>query len=97
MPEKKPLRIVADTNVLVSALLGKVLRVFLQRLQENKFELVFSEKTFKELAIVLNRPKFEKYISPVDIIVTGDSDLLVLDPFRYIPIITPEEFLLKII
>lgn len=58
---KSPL-IVADTNVLVSALLGKSLRIFLDKLIKDKFELVFSEATFEELFAVLNRSKFERYL-----------------------------------
>ncbi len=135
MPEKKSPLVVADTNVLVSALIGKVLRVFLDKLKQNKFELVFSEETYEELILVLKRPKFKKYINktdieefkelltfhsqlvapkekiedcpdlkdniflecaivkPVDYIVSGDPDLLNLNPFRGIPIIKPAEFL----
>jgi len=63
---KSPL-IVADTNVLVSALLGKSLRIFLDKLIKDKFELVFSEATFEELFAVLNRSKFERYLSKSDI------------------------------
>jgi putative PIN family toxin of toxin-antitoxin system len=134
VPEKKCPFVVADTNVLVSALIGKRLRTFFETLAENKFRLCFSEQTFEELFIVLSRPKFSPYLSqsdiqefkelmyyhsklvfpketihkcrdpkdniflecavekPVDYVVTGDSDLLVLHPFRGIPIITPEEF-----
>lgn len=134
MPGKKCPLVVADTNVLVSALIGKGLRAFLERLTENKFKLCFSEQTFEELFTVLNRPKFNPYLSQndirefrelisyhaelvspketihqcrdpkdniflecaiektVDYIVTGDSDLLILHPFRGIPIIKPEEF-----
>jgi putative PIN family toxin of toxin-antitoxin system len=119
----------------VSALIGKRLRTFIDKLKANKFELLFSDVTFDELSIVLKRPKFKKYLSstdikeflelltlhshfvtpeenieacrdqkdniflecaitkPVDYIVSGDPDLLVLNPFRNISIISPNEFL----
>ena len=138
MPEKRFLLIVADTNVLVSALIGKRLRFFFEMLKDCKFELIFSEETLAELVSILKRPKFNKYLSldeidmlrellsfhsqlvtpteriedcrdpkdniflecavikPVDFIVTGDPDLLILNPFRNIPIITPYEFSKKL-
>jgi putative PIN family toxin of toxin-antitoxin system len=65
--EKRLPRIVADTNVLVSALLGKKLRIFLEKLSEDKFELFFSEATFEELFAVLTREKFADYLSKNDI------------------------------
>ena len=67
MPEKKCPLVVADTNVPVSALIGKRLRTFFERLAENKFRLCFSEQTFEELFIVLNRPKFRPYLLQSDI------------------------------
>lgn len=45
MPEKRLPIIVADTNVLISSLIGKRLRPFLTALKEGKFELLFSEDT----------------------------------------------------
>jgi putative PIN family toxin of toxin-antitoxin system len=127
---------ILDTNVLVSALLsrnGKA-RQTLDKAQ-NIGELLMSESTLSELVNVLNRPKFNRYISltkrrlfitaientskivvvreKIEIcrdekdnqylelaingqatcIVSGDSDLLVLNPFREIPILTIQEFL----
>jgi uncharacterized protein len=42
-------------------------------------------------------PKDNKFLElavngPADIIISGDDDLLVLDPFRNIPILTPTAF-----
>ncbi len=134
MPEKNLPRVVVDTSVLVSALIGKSLRQFILLLQEQKFRLVFSESTLEELVFVLQRPKFRKYFSQEDIseflyllsfysetivpnekitdcrdpkdniflevavstgadfIVSSDTDLLELNPFRTIKIISPKEF-----
>lgn len=129
-------RYVFDTNVLVSALLftqstaGQALLRALDR-----GNILVSLASLQELRVVLNRPKFDRYVTRedrdlflaalvresvlVDItetvrvcrdprddyvvelavsgratcIVTGDADLLVLHPFRGIPILTPENFL----
>lgn len=130
----KNLRGVFDNNVLVSAaLLGGFPRQAFDKLLENGTVLV-SVSVLLELADVLNRPKFEKYVTHdermrfmvsflkvaelieinetitvcrdpkddkllelavsgnADFLVTGDKDLLVLNPFRGVEIITPREF-----
>lgn len=129
------LRGVFDNNVLISAaLLAGVPRKALDKLLDNGVVLV-SVPVLLELAEVLNRSKFDKYVSHsermhfmvsflkvaemieinetitvcrdpkddkllelavggnADFLVTGDKDLLVLNPFRGVEIITPREFL----
>lgn len=129
------LRGVFDNNVLVSAaLLGGVPRRAFDKLLDNGTILV-SVPVLLELADILNRPKFDKYVThdermrfmviflkvaemveiseeitvcrdprddkllelavsgTADFLVTGDKDLLVLNPFRGVKIITPREFL----
>lgn len=129
-------RVVVDNNALISRLLlpasapGRAVRKAVDTAQ-----LLVSEPALNELADVLSRPKFDRYISvedrqqflrllirvtevvPIvyavqacrdpkddmflevavngraDLIVTGDRDLLVLSPFRSIPIITPARYL----
>jgi putative PIN family toxin of toxin-antitoxin system len=128
---------VFDNNVLVSAaLLGGVPRQAFDKLLDNGTVLI-SIPVLLELAEVLSRPKFDKYVThdermrflvgflkiaemveinqtiaicrdPKDdkllelaisgnagFLVTGDKDLLVLNPFQYVEIITPREFLDK--
>jgi putative PIN family toxin of toxin-antitoxin system len=128
-------RIVVDTDALVSRLLlpesvpGQAVR----KAVDNGILLV-SEATMNELADVLARPKFDRYISladrqqflrllgrlaelvpivyPVrecrdprddkflevalngkaDLIVTGDADLLALDPWQEIAIVSPAAY-----
>jgi putative PIN family toxin of toxin-antitoxin system len=139
MPEKKiddwMLRVVLDTNVLVSAIIsdGKP-RELLRRGVVKQFSIVTLELILKELAMVLNRPKFKAiedevqriivalmrtaevvsvksklvavkeeskddmvietaYDGRADVIVSGDSHLLVLESFREIRIITVEQML----
>ncbi len=129
-------RFVFDNNTLVSALLfaqslpGKAFYTALEQGQ-----VLVSPTTFAELQDVLEREKFDVYVTPeereqflamflreatlVEIteeiracrdpkddqflelavsgnacsVVTGDQDLLVLHPFRGIPILTPAQFL----
>lgn len=133
------LRGVFDNNVLVSAaLLGGVPRRAFDKLLDIGTVLI-SVSVLLELADVLNRPKFDKYVThdermrfmvgflkvaemvevretivacrdPKDdkllelaisgnagFLITGDKDLLVLNPFRGLEIITPREFLDKVL
>jgi putative PIN family toxin of toxin-antitoxin system len=127
---------VVDTNALVSRLLlpscvpGRAVRKAV-----DQDMVVVSEATMQELADVLARPKFDRYISLEDrqqfirllgrvveivtiayavrdcrdpeddkflevalsgrasLIVTGDADLLALNPWRGIAILSPAEYL----
>jgi putative PIN family toxin of toxin-antitoxin system len=129
-------RFVVDTNVLISALLFKNSVPFRAiELAEKQGIILYSEATLNELEQVLNRKKFNKYLSLEDrqvfllkfisaselvsiketiavcrdekdnkflelavsgnanIIVTGDLDLLVLNPFQAVEIVTPDIFI----
>lgn len=129
-------RFVVDTNVLISALLFKNSVPFRAiELAEKQGMILYSEATLNELEQVLNRKKFNKYLSLEDrqvfllkfisaselvsitekiavcrdekdnkflelavsgnanVIVTGDLDLLVLNPFQSVEIITPDMFI----
>lgn len=130
------LRLVFDTNTLVSSILIKDSTpdiAFEQARTSGIF--LFSDSTFQELQSILERPKFDKYVSlsirrqfilklqseiemvvvkeTIEIcrdskddkllevavngqashIITGDKDLLILNPFRDILIVTPSQFL----
>ena len=134
-----PPRHVFDTNALVSALLftGSVPgRAFFAAL--GRGVILVSDETAEELADVLGRSKFDRYVSAEDrgrflaaflrraelieveqrvevcrdpkddkflslalaggagVIVSGDEDLLVLDPFRGARILRPQEFLAEV-
>ncbi|NES98767.1 MAG: putative toxin-antitoxin system toxin component, PIN family [Desertifilum sp. SIO1I2] len=131
-------RFVIDTNVLISALLFKSSVPFRAlELAEEQGIILYSESTLSELGQVLNRPKFDKYLSQeerqvflikfinscqwvkitetiticrdkkdnkflelavngnANFIITGDLDLLVLNPFQSIEILTPDRFVDK--
>jgi putative PIN family toxin of toxin-antitoxin system len=129
-------RFVVDTNVLISALLFKNSVPFRAiELAEKQGIILYSEAILNELEQVLNRKKFNNYLSLEDrqvfllkfistselvsitekiavcrdekdnkflelavsgnanVIVTGDLDLLVLNPFQAIEIVTPDIFI----
>ena len=84
-------RCVFDTNVLISALLfdqSTPAQAFFAALHAG--EILVSADTIAELNDVLGREKFN---GEADCIVSGDEDLLSLDQFRCIPILTPDRFL----
>ena len=129
-------RIVVDTNALVSRLLLPAsVPALAVRKAIDTGALLVSESTLVEMADVLARPKFDRYVTvadrqqflrllgrvaelvPIvyrveacrdpnddkflelaingeaDLIMTGDEDLLALDPFRGTPIVTPAAYL----
>jgi putative PIN family toxin of toxin-antitoxin system len=128
----RDLRLVVDTNVLISRLLSpRSVAARAVDLVIAEGRLLVSEATLSELARVLARPKFDRYVDIQDrqefirylstlvevvtilqrfqacrdpkddmfldvaingqasAIITGDTDLLVLDPFMEIRIVTP--------
>lgn len=130
------MRVVFDTNVLVSALLFEdslPAQAFFFAARES--EIIISSALVEEIQEVLNRPKFDRFMAKnhrenfilslvetatlveiretvevcrdpkdnmilevavsgnAEIIVTGDKDLLVLQPFRGIQILQPRSFL----
>ncbi len=130
------MRLVLDTNVLVSAVLTPTGTP--RRCLEVSFRrgvLLLSDATWSELVEVLYRPRLQRYLAAgerdgilnrvearservstgeqietcrdpkddkfldvavagqADAIVSGDDDLLVLHPFRGVPILTPAAFL----
>ncbi|MFH1633286.1 MAG: putative toxin-antitoxin system toxin component, PIN family [Chloroflexota bacterium] len=132
------MRLVFDTNVIVSALLFEEStpgKAFFGALR--KGVVLTSDDTYLELSEVIRRKKFDRYISRIererfllvflrtaalvevteiisacrdpkddkflelavngqaDIVISGDDDLLLLNPFRGIVIITPGEFLTR--
>lgn len=128
-------RVVLDTSTLVSAALrvdSVPSRALLKALRE--CELCASEATLQELALVLSRSKFDRYLAraerdsfvelirtysvmwevrgavrdcrdpqddkflalalacSADVLVSSDNDMLILNPYRDIPVLTPKAF-----
>lgn len=137
------MRVVLDTNIIVSGLLWRgTPQTVLRSGLVGSFTLIANEDLFSELALTLERSKFQKYldranrnlyvtlslirssveiVSSADIpmdavrdpkdrivlacavgghsdyIVSGDKDLLVLESYEGIPIVTPRDFLEQIL
>lgn len=77
------MRVVLDTNVLISSVLGGALGVILDQWKLGKFDLVISDAIAHEYLDVINRPKFK--ISDSEI--TAVTDLL----FHQAEFVTPQE------
>ena len=134
MMQVNPLRIVVDTNIWISFLIGKSLAGLSEDIINGQVIVLFSDDLFRELIEVLKRPKFKKYFSELTIenlmtllykkvelieinkhfedcrdakdnflldlavsghanyLVTGDADLLILNPFQGVEIISYQHF-----
>jgi hypothetical protein len=68
MPRKKKIKIIIDTNLFISFLIGKRLAGLKQTLVQSTVQLIFSEQKMEELETVTGRPKFEKYFDKEDVI-----------------------------
>lgn len=129
------IRLVLDTNVLVSAILSPVsISAKILNWGEDNGVILYSTATLTEVLSVLGRSKFSKYIDPADIdglsiriktawlfveilnqvqlcrdpkddkfidlalngdashLITGDSDLLVLNPIENTSVLNPRTF-----
>ena len=128
------MKVVIDTNIWVSYLLGSLLQGIDEKILSKEIEIVVSDEMLKEISEVPSRPKFKNIftvkrikeifslldsyavvVSPsqkvdacrdekdnyllevaleggADYLITGDEDLLVLDPFHGIKIIRPKDF-----
>ncbi|MEQ9405095.1 MAG: putative toxin-antitoxin system toxin component, PIN family [Cyclobacteriaceae bacterium] len=131
-------KVIIDTNIWISYLIGYQLGGLTELLISQKIELILSEQLRAELTEVTGRKKFKKYfskekvsellklmdfigtdyevmqypdacrdpkdnfllgliqVSKADFLVTGDQDLLELNPFEGTEIIEPNELLNKI-
>jgi len=65
MPSNK-IRVVIDTNIWISFLIGKAITLdFNKLLADKRFEILSSNELYEELEEVISRPKFSKYITPL--------------------------------
>lgn len=77
------MRIVLDTNIFISVILGGKLGVIVDEWETGNFKLIITDSIAREYLEVINRPKFK--ISQDEIIATTDY-LLQISEF-----VTPEE------
>ena len=61
MPKRKKIRVILDTNLFISFLIGKRLKGLKDSLLNNNVTLILSKQNIHELQVVANRPKFRKY------------------------------------
>ena len=60
-------RVVIDTNVMISFLIGKRLRKLKDKLSDSSIRLILTEQLISELKMVTCRPKFKKYFEKQDV------------------------------
>jgi putative PIN family toxin of toxin-antitoxin system len=64
---KKADKVIIDTNIWISFLITKNLRVLDKRITAKAIRIVFSLELIEELLAVVNRPKFKKYFHKDDV------------------------------
>ena len=63
MKKENSIKVVIDTNIWISFLIGKVLSGLSKVMIDSKITILFSDELFEELVQVLSRPKFKEYFS----------------------------------
>lgn len=61
MPKQKPSKVIIDTNLWISFLIGKELQNLKDLIITEKIQLITTEQLINELRIVVTRPKLQKY------------------------------------
>lgn len=67
MQTSKRIRLIVDTNIWISSLIGKKLIGFREMLMHPCLELITTPHLIEEILIVTNRPKFQRYFHPEDV------------------------------
>lgn len=60
-------KVIIDTNILISFLIGKALKGLPTLLDQNKISIITTDEQIKEFIAVVSRKKFQKYFSRQDI------------------------------
>lgn len=63
----KPIRVVIDTNLCISMLIGKRVKQLRQVFVSSNYELAISEDLVEEILAVTSRPKFSRYFNANDV------------------------------
>ena len=61
MPNQKPIKVIIDTNLWISFLIGKQLKSLKSLLVEQIIQPILSEQLLQEIVLVTQRPKLQKY------------------------------------
>ncbi|WP_017653844.1 putative toxin-antitoxin system toxin component, PIN family [Fortiea contorta] len=91
MPENKAAKIIIDTNLWISFLIGKQLKELKSLLVEERLQIVISEQILEEIIMVTQRPKLQKYF-PYDKV---DELIQILRTIGLLTNITSEVFLCR--
>lgn len=67
MPKETKIRVILDTNLWISFLISKRLRVINNLFNREAITLIFSRELLDEFIEVAQRPKFKKYFSITDL------------------------------
>lgn len=63
----RPIRVVIDTNIWISFLIGKRLAGLQKHLMSQQVVILFSQELFDEFMEVVSRPKFRRYFASEDV------------------------------
>jgi putative PIN family toxin of toxin-antitoxin system len=61
MPENQPLKVIIDTNLWISFLIGKELANLKQLIVNKTLQIVLCNQLLEEINLVTQRPKLQKY------------------------------------
>ena len=67
MSRKKRIKVIIDTNLFISFLIGKRLKGLKNLLVNDNIELIFAEQNLLEIEIVTKKPKLQKYFNEQDV------------------------------
>lgn len=67
MPKSRRIKVIIDTNLFISFLIGKKLQGLKEKVVDFRFELIFAEQSIQELMMVSQRQKFNKYFKAEDL------------------------------
>ena len=81
MQEVKSIRVVVDTNIFISFLIGRKLKGLKIHLVNFQVKLVYTDQSIEELRLVTKRPALRKYFPPKDVeellkLISGIGDLI---------------------
>lgn len=66
MPTNR-IRVIVDTNLWISSLIGRQLSSLRELLSYPSIELIMTERLLQEVLLVARRPKLAKYFQPEDV------------------------------
>ncbi|MEI6695183.1 MAG: putative toxin-antitoxin system toxin component, PIN family [Bacteroidota bacterium] len=67
MQRIKNIRIIIDTNIFISFLIGRRISGLKEHIVNFKIKLIFTEQLIQEIKLVTKRPRLKKYFSPKDV------------------------------